>query len=76
VARWIRSGLAVPGPFGCRCLSIQSLARFHIPLIKPDVQISRIRLTPAHQAFAFDGSPRRTRMSYRPSVSKRYLVGN
>jgi hypothetical protein len=32
-------------PFGCRCLSNRPCLRFQIPLIKPDVQISRIRLS-------------------------------
>ncbi len=47
MARSFRYGLAVSDPFGCRCLSILTMPRFHIPLIKPDVQIYRIRLTPA-----------------------------
>src|SRR3972149_9979084 len=40
-------GRAYPfaGSFGCRCLTSQSMLRFHIPLIKPDVQIFRIRLS-------------------------------
>ena len=46
MARWFSAGLAVSDPFGCRCLIILPLLRFHIPLIKPDMQISRIRLTP------------------------------
>ena len=25
------------GPFGCRCLTSQSVLRFHVPLIEPDV---------------------------------------
>ena len=44
MARWVRSGLSVPGPFVCRCLIILTVLRFHIPLIEPDMQISRIRL--------------------------------
>jgi len=31
-------------PFGCRCLTSQTILRFHIPLFKPDVRFSRIRL--------------------------------
>jgi hypothetical protein len=33
-------GLAYPfsGPFVCRCLIIQTMIRFHIPLIEPDVR--------------------------------------
>src|ERR1019366_9058179 len=48
VARWCRSGLSVSGPFGCRCLIILTVPRFHIPLIKPDMQISRIKCVRAH----------------------------
>jgi hypothetical protein len=33
------------GPFVCRCLASVTLLRFQIPLIKPDVQIYRIRLS-------------------------------
>jgi hypothetical protein len=33
VARWVRFGLSVTGPFVCRCLTIQTMLRFHIPLI-------------------------------------------
>ena len=32
-------------PFVWRCLSIRSVPRFHIPLIEPDMRISRIRLS-------------------------------
>src|SRR5205085_4468686 len=32
-------------PFGCRCLTITTLLRFHFPLIEPDVRICRIRLS-------------------------------
>ena len=54
MARWCRSGIAVSGPFGCRCLNIPTMLRFHIPLIEPDVRICRIRLSdglsrPAHE---------------------------
>ena len=51
MARLFRSGLAVSVPFGCRCLSILTMPRFHIPLIKPDMQISRIRLTPVSSSL-------------------------
>jgi hypothetical protein len=51
VARLFRLGLAISGPFGCRCLSIPTMPRFHIPLIKPDMQISRIRLTPVSSSL-------------------------
>ena len=44
MARWVRSGLSVSGPFVCRCLIIRTVLRFHIPLIEPDKRVSRIRL--------------------------------
>ena len=44
MARWVRSGLSVPGPFVSRCLIILTVLRFHIPLVEPDMQFSRIRL--------------------------------
>jgi len=44
VARWFRSGPSVAGPFVCRCLTRLAVLRLHLPLIEPDVQISRIRL--------------------------------
>jgi hypothetical protein len=52
VARWVRFGLAVTGPFVCRCLTIQTMLRFHIPLIEPDVPVSGIRLSEKTQAIA------------------------
>jgi hypothetical protein len=45
VARWFRFCLSVSGPFVCRCLTSGTMLRFHLPLIKPDVRISRIRLS-------------------------------
>jgi len=48
VERW-RGGLGnaylLTGPFVCRCLTSAAIPRFHLPLIEPDVQISRIRLS-------------------------------
>ena len=32
-------------PFVCGCLTSCTMLRFHIPLIKPDVRVSRIRLS-------------------------------
>ena len=32
-------------PFVCGCLTSPTLLRFHIPLIKPDVRVSRNRLS-------------------------------
>ena len=45
MARWFRSGLSVSAPFVWRCLNSRSVLRFHIPLVEPDVRISRIRLS-------------------------------
>jgi len=56
VARWFRCGLSVTGPFGCRCLTSHTVLRFHIPLIKPDVRFSRIRLSDKGSCFR----PRKT----------------
>ena len=52
MARWFRFGLSVAGPFVCRCLTSLTMLRFHIPLIEPDVRISRIRLSEKAHAFA------------------------
>jgi hypothetical protein len=53
VARRFRHGLAGAGPFGCRCLIILAVLRFHSRLVEPDGRISRIGLSdglhrPAH----------------------------
>ena len=45
MARWFRHGLSVPALSSCRCLTSRVVLRFHIPLIEPDVRISRIRLS-------------------------------
>ena len=45
MARWCRCGLSVAGPFVRRCLTSLTMLRFHIPLIEPDVRISRFRLS-------------------------------
>jgi hypothetical protein len=52
VARWVRFGLSVAGPFVCRCLTSRTMLRFHIPLIEPDVRICRIRLSEKTHAIA------------------------
>jgi hypothetical protein len=60
VARWVRCGLSVAGPFVCRCLTSRTVPRFHRPLIEPDVQISRIRLSDqvgSRQSHTRGGSP-------------------
>ncbi len=38
-------GLSVSAPFVWRCLNRPAMLRFHVPLIEPDVRISRIRLS-------------------------------
>src|SRR5437868_3443794 len=44
-----RGGVGVPyqfsGPFVCRCLTSYTVLRLHFPLIEPDVQVYRIRLS-------------------------------
>jgi len=43
-------------PFVCECHNIATMLRFHIPLIEPDVRISRIRLSDWLHRPAHDGS--------------------
>ena len=38
-------GLSVSAPFVWRRLNSPTVLRFHVPLIEPDVQFSRIRLS-------------------------------
>ena len=38
-------------PLVWRCLNGSTMARFHIPLIEPDMQISRIRLSDKSSRF-------------------------
>jgi hypothetical protein len=46
------------GPFGCRCLTNRPCLRFQIPLIKPNVQLARIRLPDkVADAVAHPGHP-------------------
>src|SRR5580692_3290331 len=40
-----RSNISVSASFVWRCLSGATMTRFHIPLIEPDMKISRIRLS-------------------------------
>ena len=51
MTRWFRQGLSVPGPFVCRCLNVPIMLRFHTPLVEPDVQFSRIRLSEETSRF-------------------------
>src|ERR1700733_8334475 len=41
----VRLSMSVPAPFVWRCLSVSAVAPFSHPLIEPDMQISRIRLS-------------------------------
>ncbi len=56
VERW-RGGLGrswfslLARPFVCECHNISTMLRFHLPLIKPDVRISRIRLSDKDSRF-------------------------
>ena len=54
VERW-RGGLGAAclfaGSFACRCLSSQTMLRFPLPLIKPDMRLSRIRLSNKDSRF-------------------------
>jgi hypothetical protein len=62
VARWFRCGLSVSGSFVRRCLTSQTILRFHLPLIEPDGRIFRIRLSDkAHSCFR----PRETTRKFR-----------
>ena len=45
MTRLFRLGLSGAGPFVCRCLTSLAMPRFHSPLIKLDVRISRIQLS-------------------------------
>jgi len=45
VARWFRAAMPVTGPFGLPVPEYPPLLRLHLPLIEPDVRISRIRLS-------------------------------
>jgi hypothetical protein len=71
-----RCSQAVTDPFGRRCLTSRTLPRFHLPLIEPDLQICRIRLSdglrrPAHASVRTEASPARLA----PSVTAEPLVG-
>ena len=56
VEEW-RGGLGTAyrsGPFVCRGFTSRTLPRFHSPLIEPDMQISRIRLSDQVHTFAHE----------------------
>ena len=45
MARWFRKAVAVCRLFRLSVPEYPSMLRFHVPLIEPDVRISRIRLS-------------------------------
>ena len=53
MARWFRSKFVFPvsRPFVCGCHNISTMLRFHLPLIKLDVQITRIQLSDKDSCF-------------------------
>ena len=53
-------------PFGCRCLTSQTMLRFHIPLFKPDMRFSRIRLQPGKNSWPPDKASRLKHLQYNP----------
>ena len=53
-------------PFGCRCLTSQTVLRFHIPLFKPDVRFSRIRLSDKDSRFRPRQALRQQRQFHQP----------
>ena len=58
------------GPFVCRCLNSRTMLRFHTPLIKPDVRISRIRLPDKDSRFR----PREAASQHREADETQCLV--
>jgi hypothetical protein len=66
VARWFRLAYLLADPFGCRCLNNLTLLRFHIPLFKPDVRFSRIRLSDKDSRFRPRQALRQQRQFHQP----------
>jgi hypothetical protein len=77
VGMW-RGGLGMAyrsGPFVCRGFTSPTLPRFHSPLVEPDMQISRIRLSDGIRPAAH-GPTRRPDLHRRPSPFRsRRIVG-
>jgi len=67
--------LAVAGPFVCRCLTSPSMLRFHIPLIEPDVRISRIRLSDKDSCVRTRIAARKLRESHQTQTLGQVPVG-
>ena len=57
--------IVLADPFGCRCLTSHTMLRFHIPLFKPDVRFSRIRLSDKDSRFR----PRQAAHQHRQAVA-------
>src|ERR1039458_174959 len=49
----VRQNISVAAPFVWRCPMLPPWLRFHIPLIEPDRQISRIRLSDKTSRLSF-----------------------
>jgi len=75
VARLFRSGLAVSGPFVCRCLIIHTLPRLYIPLIESDMRDQRIRLSDRTSCFRPRKVLRKHRQTYEPKLLVEMLIG-
>ena len=71
-------GRAYPlaGPFVCRCLTSPPVLRFHIPLIEPDVRVSRIRLSDKVLTLSPTEGPATARLSLRLGVQCRLRLLN
>ena len=52
----LRCSLSVAASFVWRCLNSETITPFHILLIEPDMQISRIRLSDKTHTFAHERS--------------------
>jgi hypothetical protein len=58
-----------------RCPNISAMLRFHLPLIKPDVWIPRIRLPDKESRLRPREAVRALREPYQPQGSVRVFVG-
>ena len=74
-----RGGLGVAyrfaAPFVCQCLTSPAMLRFHIPLIEPDVRISRIRLSDKVSRLRPRKVARSFPKSYQPQDVVQIVVG-
>ena len=58
-----------------RCHNIAAVPRFHLPLIKPDVRISRIRLSDKESRLRPREAARPLLEPYQPEISIQVFVG-